>query len=159
VTRSRWTERWYYEVRDVAGLPPVRPKLTGPPCMTGAAWLRRIRWTVLRRARPACCWYHRVDWHAASETAVRLARQAQAAGIPVEDTAEAVAAGGLSCELAGADLEAVRALLDVDDGILIDDEDPAEPPAVNEGRHRITAMRDTGVRRTVTVRLELTGVV
>jgi hypothetical protein len=34
---------------------------------------------------------------------------------------------------------------------------PAEPPAVNEGRHRITAMRDTGVRRTVTVRLELAG--
>jgi hypothetical protein len=154
VAHSRWTEVWYYEVRDVASLPPVIPKVTGPRCMTGSAWLRRIRWVVLRRTRPGCCWYHRVDWRAASETAIRLAGQAQAAGIPVEEIAEAIADGGLPCELSGADLEAVRALLGVDSGIIIVDDEP-DNPFINEGRHRITAMRDTGVRRTVTVCSEL----
>lgn len=114
----------------MASLPPVLPKVTGPPCMTGPHWLRRIRWVVLRRTRPGCCWYHRVDWRAASETTIRLAGQAQAAGITVEDIAEADAGGGLPCELSGADLQAVQALLDVDSGIIVDDEpdDPIDEP-------------------------------
>jgi hypothetical protein len=147
-------ERFYYETRDVASLPAVLPRIEGPPCMLGPAWLRRIRWIAARRTRADCCWYHRVDWHAASETAILLAAQARAAGIPVEETAEAVASDGLPCELSGADLEAVQALLDVDTGIIIVDEKP-DDPFINEGRHRITAMRDTGVRRTVTVCSEL----
>ena len=39
---------------------------------------------------------------------------------------------------------------------MIDDEDPRDQ-RIQKGRHRITAMRDTGVRRTLLVRLELAG--
>jgi hypothetical protein len=154
VTRSRprWTERFYYETRKVASLPAVFPRIEGPPCMLGPAWWRRVRWIAARRTRADCCWYHSVDWHAVSETAIRLARQYQAAGVPVEDIAETVATtfGGL----AGADLQGLVALLDVDNGIVVVDDDPGGA-WINEGRHRVTAMRDAGVRRTILIGADL----
>ena len=39
---------------------------------------------------------------------------------------------------------------------MIDDDGPRDQ-RIQEGRHRITAMRDAGVRRTLLVRLELAG--
>jgi hypothetical protein len=39
---------------------------------------------------------------------------------------------------------------------MIDDDDSRDQ-RIQEGRHRITAMRDAGVRRTLLVRLELAG--
>ena len=39
-------------------------------------------------------------------------------------------------------------------GIELDDEDPADV-TIYEGRHRITAMRDAGVRRTIIQRMEV----
>ena len=50
------------------------------------------------------------------------------------------------CELGGADLEALASLLDTQNDLMIDD-DPRDQ-RIQEGRHRITAMRDAGVRRT-----------
>ena len=139
---------------DVASLPPVRD-LEGPPCMTGQAWLRRAR--RIRRlwpgpARRDCCWYHRIDWHAVSQAAISLALQAQVGGTPPEDAADAV--DPASCGVGGDDLEALGDLLRPETGIEIDDDDPHDQ-RVQEGRHRITAMRDAGVRRTVLLRPEL----
>ncbi len=50
-------------------------------------------------------------------------------------------------------MEALGDLLRPETGVEIDD-DPRDQ-SVYEGRHRITAMRDAGVRRTVTLRSEL----
>jgi hypothetical protein len=41
--------------------------------------------------------------------------------------------------------------------IMIADDDPDDEPWIHEGRHRITAMRDAGVRRTITIGTELVG--
>jgi hypothetical protein len=138
MTSPRRDVRWHYEIRDVARLPPVRD-LEGPPCMTG-------------QARLDCCWYHRIDWHAVSEAAIRLALQAQAGGTPPGDVADVV--DPASCGLGGDDVEALDDLLRPETGIEIDDDDPHDQ-RVQEGRHRITAMRDAGVRRTVLLRPEL----
>lgn len=146
MTGPRWEARWHYEIRDLASLPPVRD-LEGQPCMTGPPWLRQAR----RRLRPRrdCCRYHRVDWHAVSAAAIRIALQAQASTTPPESAADAVTPA--SCGLDGEDLEALGDLLTPEIGIQIDDDDPH----VYEGRHRITAMRDAGVRCTVILRPEL----
>ena len=151
MTGHRWDIRWHYEIRDLASLPPVRD-LQEPPCMTGPAWLRRIRRLGSRQVRPDCCRYHRVDWHAVSEAAIRLAVRAQADGTAPEDVADG--ARPASCGLSGDDLEALGDLLRPETCIEIDDDDPHDQ-RVQEGRHRITAMRDTGVRRTVVLRPEL----
>jgi hypothetical protein len=72
---------------------------------------------------------------------IRLALQAQADGTPPEGAADA-------------GLEVLGDLLRPEAGIEIDDDDPHDQ-RVQEGRHRITAIRDTGVRRTVILRPEL----
>jgi hypothetical protein len=120
--------------------------------MTGSAWLRRIRRFGSRQDRSGCCRYHRVDWHAVNEAAIRIALQAQSDGTPPEDAADAIDAA--ACGLAGDEMEALGDLLRPETGIEIDDDDPRDQ-SVYEGRHRITAMRDAGVRRTVNLRSEL----
>ncbi len=138
MTGPRWEARWHYEIRDLASLPPVRD------------WLRQAR----RRLRPRrdCCRYHRVDWHAVSAAAIRIALQAQPSGTPPEDAAGAITPA--SCGLDGEDIEALGDLLTPENGIQVDDDDP-HAQHVYEGRHRVTAMRDAGVRRTVILRPEL----
>jgi transposase len=86
------------------------------------------------------------------EATIRLALQSQADGTPPEDIADAV--DPASCGLGGDDLEALGDLLRPETGIEIDDDDPRDQ-RIQEGRHRITAMRDAGVRRTVLLRSEL----
>jgi hypothetical protein len=80
--------------------------------MTGPAWLRQAR----RRLRPRRdCWrYHRVDWHAVSGAAIRIALQAQASGTPPEDAAGAITPA--SCGLDGEDIEALGDLLTPENG-------------------------------------------
>ena len=73
--------------------------------------------------------------------AIRLALQAQADRTPPEDVADAI--DPASCCLGGDDLEALGDLLRPETGIEIDDDDPRDQ-RIQEGRHRITAMRDTG---------------
>jgi hypothetical protein len=101
------------------------------------------------RTRRDCCRYHRVDWHAVSAAAIRIALQAQASGTPPEEAAGAITPA--SCGLDGDDLEALGDLLMPEIGIQVDDDDPYDQH-VYEGRHRVTAMRDARVRRTVILR-------
>jgi rifampicin monooxygenase len=86
----------------------------------------------------------------ASETAIRLLATAHAEGITGEP------AGGRVVELAQAegldraDVAAVECLVDTLDPISLDDDG-----GIYEGRHRIQAMIDQGVHRTVLLRLVL----
>lgn len=57
-------------------------------------------------------------------------------------------------DLAGADLQGLVAQLDVGNSIMIVDNDP-DDVWINEGRHRITAMRDASVRRTILIGADL----
>jgi hypothetical protein len=121
--------------------------------MSGPAWWRRIRWLASRRVRSDCCRYHRVDWHAVNEAAIRIARQAEADGTQPEELAlaiDSVTCGGL----AGDELEAVQDLFMPGSAIEVSDDDPRDR-YLQEGNHRVTAMRDARVRRTVTLRSEL----
>jgi len=146
---GQWDLRWHYEIRDLASLPRVRG-IEHPPCMTGPWWLRRIRRTA---AGPGCCWHHGINWHLVSETAIGIALQAQADGTPPEDILDAVDLA--ACGLDGDDQDGLISLLSAGGGIELDDGDPGDV-TIYEGRHRITAMRDVGVRRTVILRSEVT---
>ena len=141
--------RWHYEIRDLASLPRARG-IEHPPCMAGPWWLRRIRRAAAGRD---CCWHHSVNWHLVSETAIGIALQAQASGTSPEDAFDAL--DPAACGLAGDDQAGLILLLGPGAGIELDDEDPAAV-TIYEGRHRITAMRDAGVRRTVIQRSEVT---
>ena len=147
-----WIEHWSYQVSNLASLPPVED-MDDPSCMTGPAWQRRLR-RLITRPSVDCCWYHAVDWHGVSETAIRLADAAQTAGIAVPDVAEYADTHPLTRRLGSRDVEALDSLLSINTGLMIDDDDPQDRQ-ISEGRHRITAMRDTHVRRTLLLRLEL----
>lgn len=121
--------------------------------MAGPAWLRRVRWLVFHRTRSDCCRYHRVDWHSVSAAAIPIARQAEASGTQPEDLALAIDSA-MCGGLAGNELEAVRDLFIPGAAIEVDDDDPRDR-RLQEGNHRVTAMRDARVRRTVTLRSEL----
>lgn len=149
---GRWDVRWHYEVTVLASLPRARDDLH-EPCMAGAAWLRRIRWLIARRTRSDCCRYHRVDWRAVNAAAVPVARQAEASGTQPEDLDSLIDAA--SRGLAGNELEAVRDLFIPGAAIEVNDDDPRDR-YLQEGNHRVTAMRDARARRTVTLRAELT---
>ncbi|MGH3157193.1 MAG: hypothetical protein ACRDNF_11535 [Streptosporangiaceae bacterium] len=147
-----WTEHWTYEIKDLASLPQA-DDMDDPPCMTGPGWRRRLGRRFTRRSAD-CCWYHMVNWHTVSETAIRLAHDAQAAGITVPDVAEYADGHPATRGFHPCDLEALDSLLSIHTGLMIADDEPRNQ-WISEGRHRITAMRDTHVRRTLLLRLEL----
>jgi hypothetical protein len=120
--------------------------------MGGVAWLRRLRWLVTRRTRSGCCYYHGIDWHAVNKAAIRIAQQAEADGTQPDDLYGTI--DSESCGLAEEELEAVRYLFTLDGCIGIDDDDPRDR-SLQGGNHRVTAMRDARVRRTVILRPEL----
>lgn len=155
MTSRSWDLYWHYEVRTLASLPPVRKDLaeTGYPCMARPAWLRRVRWRAARRTSSDCCYHHGIDWHAVNKVAIPIARRAEADGAHPEDLVETIdpeSCGGLT----GDELDALRGLFIPGDGIEINDDDPRHRE-LYEGNHRVTAMRDAGVRRTVVLRSEL----
>lgn len=152
---GKWDLRWRYEVRTLSSLPRVRSDLakTGYPCMARPAWLRRLRWRIARRTRASCCYHHGIDWHAVNEVAIPIARQAEAGGTQPEDLAGTISSQ--SCGgLAGDELGALRGLFVPGGGIEIND-DESDDPWLYEGNHRVAAMRDAGVPRTVVLRAEL----
>lgn len=97
-----------------------------------------------------CCDYHGQDWVLASETAIRLLEQAKAEGIDGEPAGERVVELAEAEGISETDADAVRCLVDTCDPLMLDDEG-----GIYGGRHRIQAMIDQGVRRTVLLRLVL----
>jgi hypothetical protein len=90
-----------------------------------------------------------------SKAAIRIGRQAEADGTQPEDLAliiDSAACGGL----AGNELEAVQQLFMPDTAIEVNEDDPRDR-YLQEGNHRVTAMRDARVRQTVILRPELVG--
>lgn len=147
-----WIEQWHHDITPVALLP--RPhELEHPACMVR----RRLRGPhrLVRQAVPQlqtrdCCEYHGQDWGSASETAIRLLDIAQGEGLAGEDASDRVTelaeAEGLSIK----DVAAIQCLVSTADPLMLDDEG-----YIYGGRHRIQAMIDQGVQRTILLRLVL----
>ncbi|GGQ33190.1 hypothetical protein [Streptomyces roseolilacinus] len=95
-----------------------------------------------------CCWYHRQDWAALSEHAIRLIERARADGMPDHDIAANRAALAVAYGVETRQRPALYSLLDHGDGITA-----ALGPAgwYTNGQHRVRAMKDAGVDRTVVV--------
>ncbi|WP_430786981.1 hypothetical protein [Actinoplanes sp. G11-F43] len=147
-------EPWMrFEVAAVIGLP--RPDLDGEPaCMpAGTPWWRRlVRQVAPSRAQRGCCWYHDVDWRAASQAAITALAAAHARRLepdPDEDPQDALLDAAVTA-LEEQDLDA--ATVEAAGTLFFDPIQPESPggavPYIN-GRHRAQAMLDSGVRRTV----------
>jgi hypothetical protein len=147
-----WIMRWHHDITPVADL-PLPQELERPACMAGRRMRgahRRIRQAAPRPEPKDCCQYHNQDWTLASETAIRLLAAAQAEGLAGEDAAERVAELARFEGLDTKDVNAIECLVSTVDPIMLDDDGD-----INEGRHRIQAMIDQGVHRTVLLRLVL----
>ena len=149
---TNWILQWHHDIIPVSRL-PLPQELQRPPCMTGRRWRRVHR--LLRQLAPrpevfGCCDYHDMDWADASETAIRLLGAAHAEGLSGEAAGDRVVELARAEGVTGNELDAVECLVTPVDPIMLDDDGD-----INEGRHRIQAMIDQGVRRTVLLRLVL----
>lgn len=100
------------------------------------------------------CWYHGGDWCYVNTTAVRALRHAHAAGAVGKDAGELAFDNAVAEGITGWELEALASLLVVERVQIELDADPADRWYDN-GRHRVMAMFDAGVRQTILLRWEL----
>ena len=118
-------------------------------CKAVPPWWRRLaRLMAPRRAPRDCCRYHRVDWHQVSAAAIRVTRQARREGLAGWALADRAAELAEDQDLPAHEKEALAQLFTGDETI--------RPPRYlqrhrnyrwGNGRHRITAMLDSGVHR------------
>jgi hypothetical protein len=132
-----------------------RPEGMNRGCFTTApSWWRRLaRQLIPRRAPRDCCYYHRVDWHQVNAAAIRVTRQARREGLASRALGHRAAELAEDQDLPAQEQKALVALFTGDNTIR-----PTRllrrRPGYENGRHRITAMFDSGVRRTVVERLQ-----
>jgi len=131
-------------------LPPPRNMNRGCFTTVPSWWRRLARQVFPRRAPRDCCRYHRVDWHQVSAAAIRVTRQARREGL------DGWALADRAVELAEEQGLPPREKEEL--ALLFTAEKTMRPPrylqrnrhyAWGNGRHRITAMLDSGVRRAV----------
>ncbi len=144
-----WIEQWHHDTTPVASL-PLPHELKYPPCMVG----RRLRTPhrIARQLAPNaaernCCEYHGQDWSFASETAIRLLAIAQGERLDGEEASDRVSKLAETERLSESDIAAIHCLVSTADPLMLDDEG-----YIYGGRHRIQAMIDQGVKRTILVR-------
>ncbi|MET9798714.1 hypothetical protein [Nocardiopsis alba] len=148
-----------YEVVPMHRL-PLPLGIRDPECMiTPMAWAkrrlrRRVPWLLPPQKPRECCFYHSIDWRRAAEVAVRLVRQAQAAGLQGVRIDDYVDEHVEAEKLADPEEDAVVVLLIGEAaGILL--HDPGFPAPYMDGRHRVAAQLDQGVAETVVQRFEV----
>lgn len=155
--KPAWIEAWFYDTVPLPHLPVV-DDLEHPECMVGTRRARRaVRRQVRRGGRSTCCWYHSGDWNQAVQTALRHIHQATQAGLRGEELEEAVRRSLDDQGVTGWLRQAAGSLVTTGEAIQIGDGsemDDGRPWYIN-GRHRVTAMRDAGVRYALIARLEL----
>ncbi|WP_335992286.1 hypothetical protein [Glycomyces sp. MUSA5-2] len=153
-----YTERWFYDITPGWHLPyPDLPER--PSCIArGIGPFTRLAKLILppsRRPRP-CCWYHRGSWTEASETAIEMVEAATTKGLEGEELVDELTRRADRIESRWL-RQAVSSLVDggepINYGSIADWRD-GDRTYVG-GRHRVMAMMQQGVRRTVTMRLEL----
>lgn len=139
-----------YQVAWVGLLP--RPEGMDRGCITSTApaWQRLSRQIVPRRRVRDCCYYHGIDWHQVSAAAIRIMRQTRREGQVGEVFTSRLLELACAETLPSGEKQALCELLGDGAGIQIDRYDDGRRHYIN-GRHRVTAMLDAGVRRTVVI--------
>lgn len=143
-------DRLQYDIIPVADLPEPQPFREA--CMSYRASPLRSLLRRMRGRRPGpgtgCCWYHKQDWAAVSELAIRLVEDARRDGLADEDIGEISMERARALGAADNDLPALRSLLSP--AVAISPHLGPDPGYTN-GQHRARAMRDAGVKRTIVV--------
>lgn len=127
-----------------------RPRGMNRGCFKTAPswWMRLSRQVIPRRTPRDCCYYHRIDWHQVSAAAIRVTRQARREGMAGQAPGRRAAELGEAQDMLPQEKEALSTLLSRHTAI-----QPTRllrrRPGYHNGRHRITAMFDSGVRRTI----------
>lgn len=110
--------------------------------------MRLARRVIPRRATRDCCYYHRVDWHQVNAAAIQVTRQARRKGLADQPLGRRAVEVAQDQDLPPLEKGAL--------GKLLAEYTAIQPtrllrrrPGYNNGRHRITAMFDSGVRRTI----------
>ncbi|MEU0820340.1 hypothetical protein [Streptomyces mirabilis] len=123
-------------------------------CMSGGTpwWLHWTNRVFQRHGGRACCWYHSGDWHRVNDMALAALSRARHEGVKAEDMAQyageyAAAAGASEWERT-----VLWTLYCPHDAIQPSGDGYISNGFIN-GQHRVQAMRDAGVRRTVLLRL------
>ena len=111
---------------------------------------------IPRRTVRDCCYCHSINWRQVSAAAIRITRQARRESLAGEAFGDRVA---VLAEAQGLPAEEEEALAD-----LLADHSAIQPGrrfrlrgGYTNGRHRTTAMLDSGVRRTVVIRWRYPG--
>lgn len=143
-----------YQVAWVALLP--RPEGVDRGCMNGTVprWRSLSRQLVRRRSLRDCCYYHSINWHLVSATAIQITQPARTEGVAGEEITDRVLELARASNLPVADRQVLVELLDAGTGVQIEHGLDGHRFYIN-GRHRTTAMLDAGVRRTVVIHWEM----
>ncbi|MFD7705424.1 hypothetical protein [Streptomyces caelestis] len=118
-----------------------------PACMpTGVPWWRRRLRQVLPRRGGArtCCWYHGGDWHTVNAMALQVLQRAQAQSVDPDGMEEFATAHAAEAGATRWETEALATLFSIGDAI-----QPSSGTGYINGQHRVQAMLEAGVRRTV----------
>jgi hypothetical protein len=135
------------ELRRLAQSHPFRED-----CMSNSSSAASSRSWTDRLLRRSCCWYHSGDWHRVNDMALTVLSRARDEDVKAEDMrryadAYAAAAGASKWERA-----ALCSLYCPPVAIQPSGDDYISNGFIN-GQHRVQAMRDAGVARTVVLRL------
>ena len=141
------TEELHYRAAWVAAQPKTTPFRRAEECMPGeGAWRRRVLRQLVPRPVVGCdCWYHEGDWRAVSRLALRLLDEARRAGVADQDFEDWALRHPAAQDLTAWQVDALETLLSPSLGIHV------TRNRYTNGNHRIRAMLDTGVRRTLVV--------
>jgi hypothetical protein len=130
-----------------------RPRGVNRGCFRAAPpwWRCLARQLLPRREVRDCCYYHSINWRQVSAAAIRVTRQARREGLAGVAFGDRVTALARAQGLPAGEAEALDVLL-ADHTAIQPGRRSRLRRGYTNGRHRTTAMLDSGVRRTVVVR-------
>jgi hypothetical protein len=140
-----------YRVAWVALLPDPAGMDRG--CLdTTPPWRQRAARQLIPRHRVrGCCYYHSINWYRVSAAAIRILQQARAEGPSGDAFTDRLSDLTDIANLTDLERHALWELLSHDTGIQLTGDGRGRRRSYINGRHRVTAMLQAGVRRTVVI--------
>jgi hypothetical protein len=143
-------------VARVALLPAPQGMNRGCIHATPPWWQRAVRQLIPQRRSRDCCYYHSTGRHRVSAAAIRIVQQARAEGLAGEAFTDRLAELiGDAKNLLHPEQEALRELPGAETGIQLSRGGRGRRQSYLNGRHKVTAMLEAGVRRTVVIHGEM----
>jgi hypothetical protein len=150
-------EQPVYRVAWVALLPD--PEGMDRGCLDAMPpwWQRAGRQLIPQPGTRDCCYYHSIDWHQVSAAAIRILWQVRAEGLAGEAFTDRLSDLADAGNLPDPERHALWELLSDGAGIQLTGDGRGRGRSYINGRHRVTAMLEAGVRRTVVIHWEMPG--